>query len=93
MANARIGRSTAHSPVTRSKSGPFLVLGWGVPNPFTRPAVEKIHDLSHGVPRRILAVASAAYDLREMAGKARLDADLVAACYATNDKPENTEVV
>jgi general secretion pathway protein A len=64
----------------------------GVPNPFTRPAVEKIHDLSHGVPRRILAVASAAYDLREMAGKARLDADFVAACYATNDKPENAEV-
>jgi general secretion pathway protein A len=64
-----------------------------VPNPFTRSAMEKIHELSHGVPRRILAVASAAYDLRAMADKDRLDADFIEECYHMNDKPENAEVV
>lgn len=63
-----------------------------MPNPFTRFAMEKIHELSHGVPRRILAVASAAYDLRAMAATDRLDADFVEECFHMNDKPENAEV-
>jgi general secretion pathway protein A len=63
-----------------------------VPNPFTRSALEKIHELSHGVPRRILAVASAGYDLRAMADTDRLDADFVEECYHMNDKPENAEI-
>jgi type II secretory pathway predicted ATPase ExeA len=44
-----------------------------MPNLFTGSAIEKIHELSHGVPpRRILTVASAAYDLRAMAATDRL---------------------
>lgn len=64
-----------------------------VPNPFTRAGLEAIHALSQGVPRRILAVASAAYDLRMMAGADKLDGDFVEEAYRTNDKPENAEVV
>jgi type II secretory pathway predicted ATPase ExeA len=64
----------------------------GIPNPFTVTAMEKIFALSHGVPRRILAVASAAYDLRAMAAADRLDADFVEECFHMNDKPENAEV-
>jgi general secretion pathway protein A len=63
-----------------------------VPNPFTRSGLEKIHELSKGVPRRILAVASAAYDLRMMTSDDRLAADFVEEAYRTNDKPENAEV-
>lgn len=63
-----------------------------IPNPFDRYAMEKIHDLSRGVPRRILAVASAAYDLRKTARKNVLDADFVEACFLTNEKPDNAEV-
>ena len=63
-----------------------------IPNPFTRSGLEKIHELSKGVPRRTLAVASAAYDLRAMAQADRLDAEFVEMAFATNDKPENAEV-
>jgi general secretion pathway protein A len=63
-----------------------------IPNPFTRSGLEKIHQLSKGVPRRILAVASAAYDLRGMTQSDKLDADFVEEAYATNEKPENAEV-
>jgi len=63
-----------------------------VPNPFTRSGLEKIHELSKGVPRRILAVASAAYDLRIMAPADKLDADFVEEAYRTNEKPDNAEV-
>ena len=63
-----------------------------IPNPFTRAGLEKIHELSKGVPRRTLAVASAAYDLRMMAKDDRLDADFVEMAFATNDKPDNAEV-
>jgi general secretion pathway protein A len=63
-----------------------------LPNPFTRSAMEKIYELSHGVPRRILAVASAAYDLRGMAVADRLDGNFVEECFHMNDKPENAEV-
>jgi hypothetical protein len=41
----------------------------------------------------VLAVASAAYDLRMMANVDRLDGDFVEMAFATNDKPENAEVV
>lgn len=64
-----------------------------VPMPFTRSGLEKIHHLSKGVPRRILAVASAAYDLRAMAPKDKLDAEFVDMAYSTNEKPDNAEVV
>ena len=63
-----------------------------VPNPFTRSGMEKIHQLSKGVPRRILAVASVAYDLRHLAADDKLDADFIEEAYATNEKPENAEV-
>ena len=63
-----------------------------IPNPFTRSGVEKIHELSKGVPRRMLAVASAAYDLRVITRSDKLDADFVEEAYATNEKPENAEV-
>lgn len=63
-----------------------------IPNPFTRSGMERIHELSKGVPRRILAVASAAYDLRGLAKSDRLDGDFVDAAYATNEKPENAVV-
>lgn len=63
-----------------------------IPNPFSRSGMERIHELSHGVPRRILAVASAAYDLRSMSAADRLDGDFVDAAYATNDRPENAVV-
>jgi len=63
-----------------------------IPNPFSRSGLEKIHELSKGVPRRTLAVASAAYDLRAMARSDKLDADFVEEAYATNEKPENAVV-
>ena len=63
-----------------------------IPNLFTRSGLEKIHELSKGVPRRTLAVASAAYDLRAMAQADRLDAEFVEMAFATNEKPENAEV-
>jgi general secretion pathway protein A len=63
-----------------------------VPNPFTRSGLEKIHELSRGVPRRTLAAASAAYDLRMMAPGDKLDGDFVEEAYRTNEKPENAEV-
>ena len=63
-----------------------------MPNPFTRSAMEKIHELSRGVPRRILVVASAAYDLRAGATTDRLDAAFVEECFHMNDKSLNAEV-
>jgi general secretion pathway protein A len=65
----------------------------GVPNPFNRAALERIHKLAMGVPRSILSVASVAYDLRAMAPSDRLDADFVEMAYHSNDKPDNAEVV
>jgi general secretion pathway protein A len=64
-----------------------------VPVPFTATAMEKIHELSKGVPRLILTVASAAYDLRHLATSDKLDADFVSEAYRTNEKPDNVEVI
>jgi type II secretory pathway predicted ATPase ExeA len=63
-----------------------------IPNPFTRSAMERIHKLSKGIPRLILAVASAAYDLRDMAPDDKIDADFVQLAYQSNQKPEGVEV-
>jgi general secretion pathway protein A len=60
-----------------------------VPNPFTMGGLETIYELSDGVPRRTLAVASAAYDMRMLAPADKLDGDFVEMAYrSAREKPE-----
>jgi hypothetical protein len=64
-----------------------------VPNPFTMPGLEMVYKLSHGVPRRILAVASAAYDMRMLAPADKLSGDFVEVAYrSAREKPDNALV-
>jgi len=64
-----------------------------VPNPFSRSGLEMIHKLSGGVPRRLLAVASAAYDMRMLAAADKLDGDFVEMAYrSAREKPDHALV-
>ncbi len=64
-----------------------------VPNPFTMGGLEMIYKLSNGVPRRILAVASAAYDMRMLAPADKLDGEFVEVAHRSAlEKPDNALV-
>ena len=64
-----------------------------VPNPFSRSGLEAIHKLSGGVPRRLLAVASAGYDMRMLAPADKLDGEFVEMAYrSAREKPDHALV-
>jgi hypothetical protein len=55
--------------------------------------LETIFRLSNGVPRRILTVASAAYDMRMLAPADKLDGEFVEMAYrSAREKPDNALV-
>jgi hypothetical protein len=55
--------------------------------------LEMIYKLSNGVPRRTLAVASAAYDMRMLAPADKLDGEFVEVAHrSAREKPDNALV-
>jgi general secretion pathway protein A len=49
----------------------------GIPNPFTVETVEAIYNAAQGVPREILKVAAAAYDLAQMRGVTQIPPEAI----------------
>jgi hypothetical protein len=48
-----------------------------IPNPFPAPAVERIYELTGGVPRGVLTIAALCYEMMGMMGAGEIDVDLV----------------
>jgi general secretion pathway protein A len=49
----------------------------GIPNPFTKEAMERVYVNSKGIPRGILKLCALAYEMMQMAGSQMIQADMI----------------
>jgi hypothetical protein len=54
----------------------------GITNPFPPPVIERIYELTGGVPRAVLTLCALAYEMMLMAGASQVDVDLLESASA-----------
>jgi general secretion pathway protein A len=82
---SRIFTSSLLSPLTVSETSEMI--GYRckfseIINPFPAPVIERIYELTGGVPRAVLTLCALAYEMMLMAGASQVDVDLLESASA-----------
>jgi general secretion pathway protein A len=56
-----------------------------IPLPFTDSALDRIYELTGGVPRDVLQLSGLAYEIMQLTGAAQIDADMVTGAHVETD--------